>query len=84
VLILVLDAYLPVAHEALVLVQGLKQVFAFGFSYGIVPWIDLSGFQGAFGTMVGIQCAIMLFGVPLWYWGKQIRHSTATWKVVSY
>lgn len=81
---LVIDSYFIVSFESLVLVNGMKQLFSFGFSYGIIPWITTMGFQGAFGTMAGIQCGLMLFGVPLWYWGKQIRHKSASWKVVMY
>jgi len=32
------DCYLPVAPDALLLVNGLKNIVAFGFLYGIVPW----------------------------------------------
>jgi hypothetical protein len=81
---LVIDTYYMVSFEALVLVNAMKQLFSFGFIYGIIPWITLSGFQSAFGTMVGIQCGILLLGVPLWYWGKEIRHKSASWKVVMY
>jgi hypothetical protein len=74
-----------VAAEALLLINGLKTVsFGFGFSYGVIPWVDGSGFQRAFGTMVGINCGIMLLGVPLWYFGKQIRNKTAEWKVIAW
>jgi hypothetical protein len=66
----------------MLLVNGLKQIFGFGFSYGIVPWLILSGYQNAFGTMVGIQCGIVLFALPLWYFGKRIRQSTAGWKII--
>ena len=44
----VIDSYYPMAFEALLLVNGLKNVFAFGFSYGVVPWIIHSGYQDAF------------------------------------
>jgi hypothetical protein len=81
-LMIVLDSYYPVAYESFLLIAGLKNVFSFGFSFAIVPWVTLSGFQGAFGTMVGVQCALMLFGVPLWYYGKKIRHKSAGWRVI--
>ena len=80
----VIDTYFMVSFEALLLVNAMKQFFSFAISYGIIPWITLSGFQGAFGTMVGIQCGLLLLGVPLWYWGKEIRHKSASWKVVMY
>jgi len=83
-LISVIDCYYPVAFDALLLVCGLKNIFAFGFSYGVINWIQLDTFQGAFGAMVGIQCGVMLFAVPLYYYGKQIRHASGTWRVISW
>ena len=79
-----IDAYYPVAFEGLLLINGLKNVFAFGFSYGIIPWIKLDGFRGAFGAMVGIQSGVLLFAVPLYFYGKRLRHSSASWKVISW
>lgn len=81
---LVVDSYYPIASEGLLLSSGLKNVFAFGFSYGIVPWVARNGFGGAFSIMVGIQCGVVLFGLPLWYYGKRIRHASAKWKVISW
>jgi hypothetical protein len=78
----VIDCYFPVAYEAMLLINGLKNVFGWGFSFGVVPWVKLSGYQGTFCTMVGIQVAVMLFAVPLWYYGKKIRHVSASWKVI--
>jgi hypothetical protein len=69
-LILVIDSYLPVAGEALLLINGLKTVtFGFGFSYG-VPWVTQSGFQRAFGTMVGINCGIIVAWIAALVLGK--------------
>ena len=59
--------YLPVAIEALLLINAFKQIFAFGFAYGIVPWVTLDGYQRAFRARAGIQSGLMLFGVPLSY-----------------
>jgi hypothetical protein len=81
---LVLDTYLPIGYEAILLVNALKQIFAFGFSYGVIPWVTLDGFPGAFGAMAGIQIGLMLFGLPLWYYGKRIRHKSGGWKIILY
>lgn len=79
---LVVDAYAPIAPELLLIVSGLKQIFAFGLSYGVVPWITEEGYAKAFGEMAGIQVGIMMFGIPLYYFGKQIRHTSADWKLI--
>jgi len=81
-LIVVLDAYLPVGYEAVLLTNALKQIFAFGFSYGVIPWVTLDGYAGAFGAMAGIQFAMMSLGLPLWYYGKRIRHVSGGWKII--
>jgi hypothetical protein len=78
----VVDSYGPVASEVLLLSNGLKQIFAFGLSYGVVSWVTREGYARAFGEMAAIQVGVMLFALPLWYWGKQIRQRTATWKVI--
>jgi hypothetical protein len=78
----VIEAYYPVAPEATLLVVGLKNIFGFGFGYAVIPWIARSGYDGALGAIAGIQFAIVLFGFPLWYYGKQIRHITSKWRVV--
>ena len=79
---LVVDFYFPVAFEALVMVNAVKQLFAFGFSYGVIPWVTLDGFAGAFGAMAGIQFAVTLLGLALWYFGKKLRHVSGGWKVI--
>jgi hypothetical protein len=78
----VIDSYYPVAPELLLLTNGLKQVFSFGFAYNGIPWITAMGYQNAFGTMAGIQVGVILFGVPLYYFGKRIKHKSANWKVI--
>jgi hypothetical protein len=40
----VMDAYFPVAADALLVVNGFKNVIAFGFTYGVVPWVTKSGY----------------------------------------
>ena len=43
-MIYVMDSYYPVAAECLLLINFLKNVIAFGFLYGVVPWITESGY----------------------------------------
>ena len=40
------------------------------------------GYQKAFGIMVGINSAILLLAVPLYFYGKKLRHISAGWKVI--
>jgi hypothetical protein len=64
------------------LIIGLKNVFGFCFSYAIIPWITARGYPHTFGTFAAIQFGVVLLGLPLWYYGKKIRHATANWKII--
>jgi hypothetical protein len=59
----------------------LKNIFGFGFGYAVVPWINRSGVTVFFGSLAGMLFGSVLLGLPLWYWGKEIRHATAKWKL---
>lgn len=56
---------------------------AFGFllSFYTNPWIEASGYMNAYGAMAGIAAFIILLWVPLYVWGKKIRHLTWNWKI---
>lgn len=41
----VIDSYFGVAAEALLLVNGVKNVMGFGFTYGFVPWTVSAGYE---------------------------------------
>jgi hypothetical protein len=47
-------------------------------------WIEESGYLNAYGAMVGISSAVLLFWVVLYVWGKRIRHATWNWRLISY
>jgi hypothetical protein len=46
--------------------------------------IQQSGYVNAYGAMAGISAGVLLFWVPLYIWGKRIRHVTWRWKVTSF
>ncbi|OAL06115.1 MFS general substrate transporter [Phaeosphaeriaceae sp. SRC1lsM3a] len=77
------DCALPVNSDALLLVNGLKNVVAFGFLYGVVPWVEDAGYVNAFGTMAGIFVGVVgLGGIALVMYGARVRHSSAQWKII--
>lgn len=105
VIVYIVDAYRPIAGEAIVAMLAFKgkcpapifstwyscyitdlplQIAAIGFllSFYINPWIEDSGYATVFGTLAGIQAAILLMWVPLYIWGKSIRHATLKWDVM--
>jgi hypothetical protein len=77
------DCALPVNSDALLLVNGLKNIVAFGFLYGVVPWVSEAGYVNAFGTMAGIFVGVVGIGaVLLILFGVQVRHASAQWKLI--
>ncbi|PNP42807.1 hypothetical protein TGAMA5MH_05550 [Trichoderma gamsii] len=83
-IVYVIDSYRPVAGEITLAVTGFKALFAFFLSFETNPWVDLSGYQDAFGAMAGIAGGVLLMWIPLYFWGKQIRHYSWQWRVVSF
>ncbi|GFP52577.1 MFS transporter cpaT [Trichoderma asperellum] len=83
-IVYVIDSYRPVAGEITLAVTGFKALFAFFLSFETNPWVDLSGYQNAFGAMAGIAGGVLLMWIPLYIWGKQIRHHSWQWRVVSF
>ncbi|KAJ4297325.1 hypothetical protein N0V88_004243 [Collariella sp. IMI 366227] len=57
------DCVLPVNSDALMLVNGSKNIVAFGFLYGIVPWVEKVGYVDCFGTQAGIFVAVIGLGM---------------------
>jgi hypothetical protein len=66
------------------LINGGKNIFAFAVSFGVVPWVLKSGYANAFGEMAGIQTGVMLLTIPFYFYGKKIRHYSASWKLISW
>ena len=76
------DAYLPVNMDAFVLINGVKNIVAFGFLYGVSPWVEKDGYVNAFGAQAGIYVLVMLLGAPLVFTGAKIRKVTADWRII--
>lgn len=77
------DCALPVNSDVLLLVNGLKNIVAFGFLYGVVPWVEDAGYVNAFGTMAGVFVGIVAIGaVLLIRYGASTRHAAAQWRVI--
>lgn len=76
------DCYYPVAPDALLLVNGLKNIVAFGFLYGVVPWVTKVGYIDSFGTQAGVFVAIIALAIPLSIFGERLRHRTSQWKLI--
>lgn len=76
------DCYLPVNMDALLLVNGLKNLVAFGFFYGVPEWVGAMGYINAFGMQAGIFVGFMALGMPLMLYGETLRHRSAGWRII--
>jgi hypothetical protein len=56
---------------------------AFGFLYGIVPWVEEVGYVRCFGAQAGIFVAVILLGMAVLIpFGAAIRHRQAKWRII--
>ncbi|KAI1639471.1 major facilitator superfamily domain-containing protein [Biscogniauxia mediterranea] len=83
-LVYVIDAYRPVAGEIALTILGFKSMFGFLLSFYTNPWVQQSGYLNAYGTMAAISGFIILMWIPLYIWGKTIRHVSWNWRMLSY
>ncbi len=67
------DTYVARADMALVVVNGLKNLTAFGTVLAVVPWSTPSGYTVTFGCLAVIRCAIHLPIQVLYFYGAVIR-----------
>jgi len=68
-----LDSYPARAGPLLIIVCAFRGVISFGVTFGITPFIENEGYDGAFNTFGGLTGALGLIAVPLYFFGKQIR-----------
>lgn len=75
--------WLEDSNKLTMLPTGLKNIVAFGFLYGILPWAEKAGYINCFGTQSGIFVGIIVIGaVPLVIFGARIRHAQANWRII--
>ncbi|KFY97941.1 hypothetical protein V500_01845 [Pseudogymnoascus sp. VKM F-4518 (FW-2643)] len=83
-LVYTIDCYRPIAGEITVTTIALKSCFGFLLSFYTNPWVDKEGYLNAFGAMASISSAALLLVVPMYIFGKTIRHVTWHWRVVKF
>ncbi len=69
----VADTYLERADAALVILNGLKNLSAFGLVYAVTPWNTHSGYATAFGCLAVVLFTFHLPMAILYYKGYAIR-----------
>lgn len=77
-----IDAYRPVAGEVVVTQMGFKSAVTFLMSFYAIPWIDKDGYAGAFAAMAAITFVVFAGWIPMYIWGKRLRHATYEWRIM--
>ena len=67
------DIYMERADAALVVLNGLKNLTAFGLVYAVVPWNGTSGYAVSFGSLAVILFAFHVPMLVLYYKGQAIH-----------
>ena len=59
---------------------------AFGFLLGFYtnPWVTIHGYAVGYGEMAAICGGVLLFWIPLFFWGKKIREKTLGWRIMKH
>jgi len=71
-----IDSYKPVTGEILVSTTVNKNLWGYGLSAFITPWILKNGYVDPLMTNMGLTVMFTLMAVPLYFWGKSLRHLT--------
>lgn len=77
VLSVVVDGWPATGSEALVLINAGKNAVAFGLTLSSPGWLEKSGIVKMFWEMAGIQWAVLVLAVPLYFLGPWIRRRTS-------
>lgn len=70
------DSYKPVAGSVMVAMTVNKNVWGYGFSEFITPWIMKSGFIPPIMSNMSLVTLWCLFGIPFYFFGKTFRRWT--------
>ncbi|CCX33323.1 major facilitator superfamily domain-containing protein [Pyronema domesticum] len=70
------DSYKPIAGEIMVAATVNKNVWGYGVSKFMTPWIISSGYVKPVATIVGTSTLIYVLAIPLYFWGKKLRRAT--------
>ena len=71
-----LDSYPARAGPLLVIICAFRGFISFGTSYGTTAFVNNNGYDGAFGIFGALTAVLGLLGVPVYFWGKNIRQFT--------
>ena len=67
------DSYKPVAGSVMVAITVVKNVWGYGYSEFLTPWIDKSGFVPPIMTNMALIIIWCSFGFVFYFYGKTFR-----------
>jgi MFS family permease len=70
------DCYKPVSGDIFVLASVIKDLWAYGVSKFLLPWIEEVGFITPIMTIYGIFLFLLALGIPVYFTGKFFRRLT--------
>jgi MFS family permease len=70
------DTYPRRSGEALVLINAIKNSVAFGFTKAVPSWLAHQGVKKMFVELAGIQWAVLVLAVPLYFASPWLRRKT--------
>lgn len=70
------DCYKPISGEIMVCATVLKNLLGFSYSYWVFQLAQSQGFITVFMVQLAITLGPALFGIPLYFYGKQLRRWT--------
>ncbi|KAJ9133397.1 Mfs transporter [Pleurostoma richardsiae] len=83
-LVYTIDSYRPIAGEIVVTQLAFKSAFGFLLGFYTNPWVDKHGYGVAYGEMAAICGGVLVFWIPLYFWGKILRQKTLGWKIMKH
>lgn len=78
------DSYKMFAAEALVTLNMTKNTMGFLFSLFVPQFVSGQGSRNSFVVFGSIEIFVCLFGIPLYFYGKRVRHWTDRANLMKY
>ncbi|KAJ5034828.1 hypothetical protein NUH16_006273 [Penicillium rubens] len=83
-LVYTIDSYRPIAGEIVVTQLAFKSAFGFLLGFYTNPWVDKHGYNIAYGEMAAICGGVLICWIPFFIWGKKIRQTTLSWRIMKW
>ena len=78
-LVYAIDCYKPIADEVVTATLAWKAVIGFVLGFYTNTWVVNQGYIPAYGQMAAIEGGLLLLSVPMYFYGRQLRISSAKW-----